>query len=204
MFCVRVQYVVSALNTTVLGYIVNEGIRVPEIRLVDATGKQLGVFKTSEALDNAKKEGLDLVEIAPRANPPVVKLIEIGKFKYQEEKKLRIASQKQRGGDLKEIRFSPFIADNDYQTRLTRIREFLDDRNKVRVVVVFKGRQMGSKQFGYDLLKSILQDLGESAHVDVEPKFMGRQLFMILSPVSKKGQSNDVKSEIKEINTETA
>lgn len=165
---------------------INEQIHALKVRVIDAKGKQIGILGLDEALSKAKKEKLDLVEIAPKAKPPVVKIVNLGKFRYEEEKKLRTEKKKGKSGELKEIRFSPFIADNDYQTRMGRIKDFLKEKNKIRVVVKFKGRQMGSKQFGYKLLERILDDLGEAVAVDMEPKFLGRHLVMVISPTSKK------------------
>ena len=135
-----------------------------------------------KALGQARKVGLDLIEIAPIAKPPVAKIINFGKFRYQEEKKEKQQKKGVKGGELKEIRFSPFIGEADYKTRLERVKEFLEDKDKVRLVVKFKGRQMGSKQFGYSLLKRVLDELGQSIAVDMEPKFLGRHLIMVISP----------------------
>ena len=163
----------------------NENIHAPKVRVIDAKGKQVGVLELSKAKELAKKANLDLVEIAPRATPPVVKIIEFGKFKYQEEKKLRKQRKGIRGGELKEIRFSPFIGEADYLTRIERMEEFLKENDKVRVVVKFKGRQMGSKQFGYDLLKRVLSHFEDRVSIDMEPKFLGRHLVMVISPSTK-------------------
>lgn len=163
---------------------INEQIRAPEVRVIDNKGKQVGVFKREEALEKAREAGLDLVEIAPRANPPVVKIVDIGKFRYEQEKKLREQKKKARSGEKKEVRFSPFIADNDYKTRIEKVKEFLEEKNKVKVVAVFKGRHMGSKLFGYKLMERILSDLGEGVAIDMEPKFLGRHLTMVVSPRS--------------------
>jgi translation initiation factor IF-3 len=163
---------------------INEKIHAPKVRVIDEDGKQIGILTKAEALARAKKAGLDLVEIAPNAKPPVVKIVDFGKFRYKEEKKLRTQKKKTKVGQIKEIRFSPFIGEADYQTRLTRIKEFLDERNKIRLVVKFKGRQMGSKQFGYHVLKKILSDLEGKITIDMEPKFIGRHLTMVISPKS--------------------
>lgn len=136
-------------------------------------------------MEEAKKVNLALIEIAPNANPPVAKIIDLGKFKYQEEKKLK-SQKKSKGGEVKEIRFSPFIAENDYNFRLGRVKEFLAEKNKVRLVVVFKSSQMRSKPFGYKLLEKIVKEMDENINVDMEPKFLGRNLMMIISPVSGK------------------
>ena len=165
---------------------INEDIRSPEVRVIGSDGKQLGIMKTSEAISKAREGNMTLVEIAAKAVPPVAKIVEFGKFRYGEEKKLRKQQKKAKSGELKEIRFSPFIAQKDYETRLSRVKEFLEDKNKVKVVVVFMGRQMGSKDFGYGLIKRIVQDLGDGMAMDMEPKFLGRHLVTIISPVLKK------------------
>lgn len=174
----------------------NEQIRVPEVRLIDATGSQIGVVKISEALKQAKDAGLTLVEVAGSAKPPVVKIVDFGKFRYQEEKKLRKQAKGSKGGELKEIRFSPFIADGDYMTRMERVKEFLADKNKVKIVVVFLGKQMGSKPYGYKLIERIMGNLGDTVVQDMPPKFLGRHLITIVSPITK-GKKVEVK-EIKE------
>lgn len=163
----------------------NENIHAPKVRVIDAKGKQVGVLDINKARELSKKAKLDLVEIAPRAVPPVAKIIDFGKFKYQEEKKLRKQRKGVRGGELKEIRFSPFIGEADYLTRITRVKEFLEANDKVRVVVKFKGRQMGSKQFGYNLLKRVLSHFEGQVGIDMEPKFLGRHLVMVISPSMK-------------------
>lgn len=166
----------------------NENIRVPEVRLVGSDGKQVGVVKIEEAIKMAKDEGLTLVEVAPLAKPPVAKIVEFGKFRYREEKKAKEIAKKQKGGVLKEIRLSPFIAEGDYQTRLKRVREFLGDKNKVKLVVVFGGRQMGSKPMGYALLDRIYKELEGSIAIDMRPKFLGRYLMTIISPLVARGK----------------
>ena len=164
---------------------INNQIQAQEVRVIGPDKKQIGVMKLNEALAKANEAGLDLVEIAPTAKPPVVQIVELGKFKYEQEKRLRQEKKKTKASELKEIRFSPFIAQHDYQTRMVKIKEFLDESNKVRLVVVFKGRHMGSKQFGYDLLKKITSELGARIAVDMQPKFLGRHLVMGISPVKK-------------------
>lgn len=162
----------------------NDQIRAARLRVIDQDGKQIGVISRDEALKQAKETGLTLVEISPTANPPVAKIVEFGKFRYKEEKKLKSQS-KGRGGELKEIRFGPFMADNDFNTRLNRVKEFLAEKDKVRLVVVFTGRQMNSKKFGYELLKRVVDILGNSISVDGEPKFLGKHLIMTVSPLTK-------------------
>jgi len=164
----------------------NEQIKASQVRAIDEKGGQIGLMTVREAIDFAKKNGKDVVEIAAKAQPPVVKVIEYGKFKYQEEKKAKEQNKKAKSADLKEVRFSPFMGEQDYKTRLRRVRKFLVDGDKVRVVVVFKGRQMNSKKFGYDLLRKVLDEFREAVAVDMEPKFAGRHLAMIISPIKKK------------------
>ncbi|MEK7497812.1 MAG: translation initiation factor IF-3 [Patescibacteria group bacterium] len=165
---------------------VGEEIKAESLRVIDSEAKQIGILTREEALLKAKEAGLDLIEVVPQANPPVAKIINLGKFLYQEEKRKKIEAKKVKGGEVKEVRLSPFIAENDYNTRLKRLREFLEGKNKAKVVVVFKGRQMNSKPFGYSLLNKVLDNLGrEGINVDMEPKFMGRHLIMIISPTNK-------------------
>lgn len=179
---------------------IDNQIRAPEVRVIGADGKQLGVLKTPDALSKAKEANLSLVEIAPKATPPVVKIVDLSKFRYQEEKKYREQQKKIKGGEVKEIRFSPFIAENDYNIRLKRVREFLAERNKVRLVVVFTGRQMGSKPFGYNLLDRIVRELGDAVAVDMQPKFLGKHLIMVVSPIAK---SKIIKAEQNKENAKT-
>lgn len=174
---------------------INHQIRATEVRLIGIDGKQVGVVTIGVALAKANAEGLDLVEIAPNAKPPVAKIVELGKFKYEQEKRKRKEAKKAKRGELKEVRLSPFIANHDYQVRFTKIREFLDESNKVRVVVVFKGRQMESREFGYDLLKRVLGDLGDGVVVDMQPKFLGRYLTMVISPVKNSKRAREQESE---------
>lgn len=164
---------------------INEQIRSNQIRVIDDNGKQVGVMTAQEALTKAKKVSKDLVEIAPKANPPVAKIVELGKFLYEQEKRQREQKRKTKVVDVKEVRFSPFIAQGDYNTRVMRVKEFLDDGHKVRLVVVFKGRQMKSKDFGYGLLKKVVDMLGNAISTDMEPKFLGRHLVMVISPLKK-------------------
>lgn len=167
-------------------YSVNDQIRAPKLRVIGEDGKQLGVLSREEALEKARASGLSLIEIAPGAVPPVAKIYDLGKFRYQEEKKLK-GQKKGRGGEVKEIRFSPFIAENDYNTRLERVREFLGDKNKVRLVVVFKKRQLEKKEFGYKVLRQVVSDIGaDNIAIDMEPKFLGKSLMTVISPISGK------------------
>jgi translation initiation factor IF-3 len=176
---------------------INSEIRSPELRVIGDDGKQLGVMKREEALQKAQDEGVDLIEIAPLAVPPVAKIIELGKFKYQEEKRRKKEKKSSKPSELKEIRFSPFIAENDFNTRIERVKEFLEDKHKVRIVVVFMGRQMGSKPVGYELLKRINKLFDGRIAIDMEPKFIGRHLAMVISPLNKvRNKETETKTEI--------
>jgi translation initiation factor IF-3 len=163
------------------------------VRVIGEGGKQVGVVTIKKALELANKAKLDLVEIAPKAKPPVAKITEFGKFKYEQEKKLRKEKKRSKPLDLKEVRLSPFIGEHDFNTRFERIKEFLQEKHKVRVVVKFKGRQMGSKKFGYDLMKKVLGKVDGKITVDMEPKFIGRHLTMVISPTTG-GVKNEQKS----------
>ncbi len=169
---------------------VNQQIRSQEVRVLDEGGKQVGVMSVPEALKIAHESKLDLVEIAAKAKPPVVKIIDFGKFKYQEEKKLKKLKKKTKIAEVKEIRFSPFMGEADYQTRMKRVNEFLHDGHKIRPVVKFKGRQMGSKKFGYEILERVMNEVTHPIVIDMEPKFLGRHLAMVISPTNKKESSN--------------
>lgn len=173
-------------------------IRAPELRVIAADGKLIGVLKKDEAIAKAKKEGLSLVEIAPNATPPVAKIVDFGKFRYQEEKRLRGSAKKVKGGEVKEIRFSPFIAENDFKTRIGRIKEFFTDKNKVRVVVVFTGPQMRVKHVGYNVINRIKAEFGDNILTDMEPKFLGKHLITVISQTAKKKTA--VVSELNESN----
>lgn len=159
----------------------------------------MGIMTRDEALAKARETNEDLIEIAPKANPPVAKIIEFGKFRYREEKKARAEAKKTKS-DLKEVRLSPFIGEADYNTRLARVKEFLGDGDKVKLAVVFKGSQMGRKQFGYELLNKVTGSLGEGISIDMEPKFFGRNLITVISP-RKKGAIN-AETKNKEVNNQ--
>lgn len=160
-------------------------IRAPSLRVIDSKGKQIGVITRDEAVARAKGLGLTLVEIAPTAEPPVAKIVDFGKFRYAEEKKAREAAKKIKGGEVKEIRFSPFIADNDFKVRVGRIKEFFEEKNKVRVVVVFKGPQMRVRHVGYEVINKIKNEFGDTIITDMEPKFLGKHLVTVISPLNK-------------------
>lgn len=173
----------------------NQNIQAPSLRVIDSEGKQLGVFSADEARVKAQELGLDLVEIAPNAKPPVAKIIEFAKFRYQQEKKEKEAKRGQRrGAEQKEVWLTPFIADADYEVRLGRIKEFLGQGHKVRVVVKFTGPQMAHREFGYQMAHRVGGDTNGLAGIDQEPKFLGKQLIMVLTPIKGKATTEEESS----------
>ncbi|MGI5840805.1 MAG: translation initiation factor IF-3 [Patescibacteria group bacterium] len=166
---------------------VNNQITAPNVRLIDEDSKQIGVMSLYEAKNQAQETGLDLVEIAPKAVPPVVKLIDFSKFKYQEAKKMKAEKKGAKGGDLKEIQMTPFIGLSDYETRLKRAKKFLSTGNKVKLSIKFLGRQITRKEFGYNLIEKFKTDLTEEATPEGEPRLMGKRLIFTLTPVKKSG-----------------
>lgn len=161
---------------------VNERIRAPKVRVVTADGRQLGVMSSSEALSKAKSIGLDLVEIAEKANPPVCKIIDYGKYKY-EQAKLKKNQKSKNSTRMKEIKFRVRTGEHDYNIKLGRAEGFLDAGHKCRFVLQFRGRENAHRELGFEVLKKIIEDLKTMAHVDQEPKLNGRAVAMILSPL---------------------
>ncbi len=164
-----------------LFYRTNQQIRASELRVLDQDNKQLGVFSVPEAIAKAREMELDLIEIAPKATPPVAKIADYKKFLYQQNKKLAAQAKNTVKGGLKEIRLTPFMADGDLEVRIKRINEFLEDRYKVRLVVRFTGRQMGRTEFGYKIIQKVLEKLGTTAKIEQEPKMIGRQILMTIT-----------------------
>ena len=171
-----------ALPVTKDGPRVNEDIRVREVQLIDQEGKNRGVIALRDALDLALEAGLDLVEVAPNMSPPVCKILDFGKFKYQEQKKAAEARKKQKVVEVKEIKFRPMIDDHDYDVKMRSIRRFFDEGDKVKVTLRFRGREMAHQELGFKLLDRVRDDVAPVAKVEQEPKFEGRQMVMVLSP----------------------
>ncbi len=166
---------------------INKNIRVREVRLIDDEGDQKGIIPTEEALKLAGEAGLDLVEVSPNANPPVCKLLDYGKFKFEQEKKIKESKKKQKSVRLKEIRMQPKIDKHDLQFKTKHIDEFLKEGNKVKVTVRFRGRELAHKELGKVVLDRILDLLGEDAYnMDKTAAMEGRTMSMYLSPGSKK------------------
>jgi translation initiation factor IF-3 len=165
---------------------INEQIRVREVRLIRDEGEQQGIMSTLEALNIAKALGLDLVEVAPQANPPVVKILDYGKFKFENEKKVRDSKKKQKLLKLKEIRMQPKIDDHDLDFKSKHVREFLGEGNKVKVTVRFRGRELAHTELGLVVLKDVLARVEGDYVMDKPPAMEGRFMSMVLSPKTKK------------------
>lgn len=161
---------------------VNFRIEAREVRLIDAQGNMIGVVPTREALTRAEEAGLDLVEIAPTATPPVCKILDYGKFKYEAQKKANAARKKQRVIEVKEIKMRPGIDDNDYNIKMKKVREFIDEGDKVKVTMRFRGREMAHGELGMAVLRRVAEQMAEVAKVEAHPRMEGRQMLMVLSP----------------------
>ena len=160
----------------------NEAIRAREIRLIDENGQNVGIVSRSDALDRAQEAGLDLVEISPDAEPPVCKILDYGKFKYQEQKKAAEARKNQKIVEIKEIKMRPSIDDHDYDVKMRAIKRFFEEGDKVKVTLRFRGREMAHQELGYQLLQKVKGDLVELSKVESEPRLEGRQMVMVLAP----------------------
>jgi translation initiation factor IF-3 len=161
---------------------INDEIRVPQVQLVDQTGENRGIVDTEEARQLAEEAGLDLVEIAPNSQPPVAKILDYGKYKFQAQKKAAEARKKQKTVEVKEIKMRPSIDTHDYDVKMKAARRFLDEGDKVKMTLRFRGREMAHQELGLQLLFRVRDDLTEMAKVEAEPKLEGRQMIMILAP----------------------
>ncbi|HBE96246.1 MAG TPA: translation initiation factor IF-3 [Verrucomicrobiales bacterium] len=161
---------------------VNDRIRAPKIRVVYGEGQQLGVMSTREALDKAKSVGLDLVEIAANADPPVCRIVDYGKYKY-EQSKLKKTSKSKGPAKMKEVKFRVRTEEHDYNIKCARAEKFLDEGHKVRVQLQFRGRENAHRDIGFVVMDRVKNDLKGMAHVDMEPKLAGRAIGMVLSPL---------------------
>jgi len=166
---------------------INEQIRVREVRLIRDGAERQGIMTTLEALEIAREQGLDLVEVAPQAVPPVVKLLNYGKFKFENEKKVRDSKKKQKLLKLKEIRMQPKIDDHDLDFKSKHIKDFLGEGNKVKVTIRFRGRELAHTELGLDVLNDVLKHIEGEYIMDKPPAMEGRYMSMVLSPKSKKG-----------------
>jgi translation initiation factor IF-3 len=172
----------SALPVQKDGPRINEEIRVREVQLIDANGHNHGPTPIQAALDMAQAAGLDLVEIAPNSSPPVCKILDYGKYKYQAQKKAAEARKKQKVVEVKEIKLRPMIDDHDYQVKMRSMKRFFEEGDKVKITLRFRGREMAHQELGTKLLDRVKDDVGPIAKVEQEPKFEGRQMIMVLAP----------------------
>ena len=161
---------------------VNEEIRVPSVRLIDQEGEMQGVMTTRDAMQRAFSVGLDLLEISPNAEPPVVKILDYGKFKYEQQKKKNEARKKQKVIEIKEVKVRPNIDENDYQVKMRAMRSFIEEGDKVKVTLRFRGREMAHQDLGVKVLERIRGDMDERAKVEQMPRMENRQMIMVLSP----------------------
>jgi translation initiation factor IF-3 len=172
----------SALPAQKDGPRINEEIRVREVQLIDSTGDNKGVVDIQTALSMAEAAGLDLVEIAPNSSPPVAKILDYGKYKFQAQKKAAEARKKQKVVEIKEIKLRPMIDDHDYQVKMRSMQRFFEEGDKVKITLRFRGREMAHQELGYRLLDRVKGDTASIAKIESEPRFEGRQMVMLLAP----------------------
>ncbi len=164
---------------------INDRIRCPEVRLIGAEGENVGVVTPEKALDLAEQAGLDLVEISPNAKPPVCKIMDYGKYKYETQKKEAEARKKQKVIEVKEVKFRPGTDTHDYDVKMRNVLKFLDNGDKVKVTLRFRGREMAHQDLGRELLQRISEDVKENGKVENMPKMEGRQMVMMIGPLAK-------------------
>jgi translation initiation factor IF-3 len=169
---------------------INERIRVPEVRLIDENGDQVGVIPTEQALEQARERDLDLVEVSPTSKPPVCRILDYSKYKYEQEQKAKAARKHQQQVNVREIKLRPKIAQHDYETKRGHVERFLKQHDKVKVTIMFRGREQSHPERGRMLLDRLLQDISELATVEQEPLQEGRNMTMLLAPTRAAGQDN--------------
>ena len=160
----------------------NNMITAEKVRVIDDEGENLGVMYTREAIEQAANVGLDLVEVSPNADPPVCKFLDVGKFRYEAQKKANLARKSQKTQEIKEIKMRPNIDDHDYDTKMRSVVKFIGEGDKVKVTLRFRGREMSHQQLGMDLLRRVQEDVAEVAKIEAYPRMEGRQMLMVLSP----------------------
>ena len=161
----------------------NNRINSPEVQVISSDGENLGIISTNKAISMAKDEGLDLIEIAPNANPPVCKIIDMGKYKYDAQKKANKAKKKQKKIELKEIKLRPVTETHDYNFKLKNALKFLSKGDKVKFTIRFKGREMQHSNLGHELMNKIKEDIVSHGKVELNPKFDGKQIIMVIQPL---------------------
>ena len=157
-------------------------INVPKVRVIDHEGENLGVMYTREAVEQANELGLNLVEVSPNADPPVCKFLDVGKYRYEAQKKANLARKTQKTQEIKEIKMRPNIDDHDYDVKMRNVNRFIEEGDKVKVTLRFRGREMAHQQLGMDLLNRVRDDVEEIAKVESFPRLEGRQMLMVLAP----------------------
>lgn len=157
-------------------------INVPKVRVIDDEGENLGVMFTREAIEQANEKGLNLVEVSPNADPPVCKYLDVGKFRYEAQKKANLARKSQKTQDIKEVKMRPNIDTHDYDVKMRNVTKFIENGDKVKITLRFRGREMAHQHLGMDLLKKVQEDVAEVAKVEAFPRLEGRQMLMVLSP----------------------
>ena len=177
---------VNANNNNKVQQRTNEMIRVREVRLIDDEGNQLGIVPTQEALRMAKDKDLDLVEVSPNANPPVCKILDFGKYRFEQEKKLRESKKNQKVLNLKEIRMQPKIGSGDLDTKAKHVQEFLNEGDKVKITVRFRGRELAHTELGFDVLNEVLKRLTSAYNIDKPAKMDGKMMSITISPKAAK------------------
>ena len=165
---------------------VNEQIRLSPVRLIDTDGAQLGVVPVDEAMTLARDKGLDLVEVAPNARPPVCRIMDYGRYKYEQAKAEREAKRKQHVTQMKEIKMRPNIEEHDFEFKTRHIKRFLQERDKVKVTIMFRGREMAHTENGKEVLDDVVEEIGDLAIVEQQARLEGRNMFLILAPNSRK------------------
>ena len=163
----------------------NSEIRVPRVRVIGSDGEMIGVLTRDEALTMAQDEGLDLVEIQPNADPPVCKIMDFGKFRFEQQKKANEAKKKSKQVEIKEMKFRPVTDEGDYQIKLRNMRRFLEEGDKIKVNIRFRGREMSHQELGRQMANRIEQDLGEDIVIESRPRLEGRQMVMMIAPKKK-------------------
>ena len=159
----------------------NNLITAEKVRVIDDDGENLGVLYTREAIAQAAEVGLDLVEVSPNADPPVCKFLDIGKFKYEAQKKANLARKSQKTQEIKEIKMRPNIDDHDYMVKMKKVAEFIEEGDKVKITLRFRGRELAHQQLGMQLLQRVQADTAETAKIEAHPRMEGRQMLMVLS-----------------------
>ena len=160
----------------------NEFIVSPKVRVIDENGENLGVMFTREAIEQAAEVGLDLVEVSPNADPPVAKFLDVGKYKYEAQKKANLARKSQKTQEIKEIKMRPNIDDHDYDTKMKKVFDFIKEGDKVKITLRFRGRELAHGELGMRLLQRVQDNVAEVAKIEQHPRLEGRQMLMVLAP----------------------